>query len=331
MSITQLSSLAPDQEGEFFALLSAKEELTTRDGKPYFRVSFRDAAREVSFPIWSDAPWFASCRDEWTPGAFYKARAFYRETKYGPQLDLRAIREATEDDRTAGFDPDMCLPRSRFQPEAMFHELTSIVTERIRDETVRDLVVRILNVNRPAILVLPAATHNHHAFVGGFLEHVLSVTKTCIYLAEKYAELYPELDPPLDVDLAVAGAVLHDIGKLRELAAGPAGAEYTASGSLVGHILLGRDILREAAAESKIDPEKLLRLEHVIVAHQRLAEWGSPKPPMTPEAMIVHYADDLDAKLQMLFATLKNDTGSGPMTSGRNPLRHAVYRGGELS
>ena len=133
------------------------------------------------------------------------------------------------------------------------------------------------------------------------------------------------------LEILVRGGYPKAIGKLRELAAGPAGAEYTASGSLVGHILQGRDILREAAAESKIDPETLLRLEHVIVAHQRLAEWGSPKPPMTPEAMIVHYADDLDAKLQMLFATLNSDTGSGPMTSGRNPLRHAVYRGGELS
>ena len=146
--------------------------------------------------------------------------------------------------------------------------------------------------------LLPAAKKNHHAFVSGYLEHVLNVTRTCCHLADKYAELYNDLDPPLNKDVIIAGAVLHDIGKLRELAVGPAGAEYTAAGCLIGHVLQGRDIVREAAAGREIDPEMLLRLEHVIVSHQRLPEWGAPKPPMTPEALIVHYADDLDAKLQ---------------------------------
>jgi 3'-5' exoribonuclease len=91
--------------------------------------------------------------------------------------------------------------------------------------------------------------------------------------------------------------------------------------------LQGRDIVREAAAGRKIDQETLLRLEHVIVAHQRLPEWGAPKPPMTPEALIVHYADDLDAKLQMMVSALREDAGDGPMTSKRNPLGHQIYRG----
>ena len=77
-----------------------------------------------------------------------------------------------------------------------------------------------------------------------------------------------------------------------------------------------------------IDPEKLLRLEHVIVAHQRLPEWGAPKPPMTPEALIVHYADDLDAKLNMMVLALADEKGDGPVTSRRNPMAQAFYRGG---
>ena len=88
-------------------------------------------------------------------------------------------------------------------------------------------------------------------------------------------------------------------------------------------------MVREAAAGRAIDPELLLRLEHVIVSHQRLPEWGSPKPPMTPEALIVHYADDLDAKYQMMVAILREDTNPGPVTSKKNALYQKVYRGDE--
>jgi 3'-5' exoribonuclease len=322
-----LAELTNGQEADFFALLTSKELLNTKDGKPYHRVTFRDAKREVSFPVWNDAPHAAACRDEWKIGEFYKLRATYRETNFGPQLDIRRIRAVCPDDHASGFDPSMCMPRARREAGVMFEELRSIATREIEDKTLSDIVAALLDENRELLEKLPAATHNHHAYAGGFLEHVLSVTKTCVYFAGKYADACPELQPPLDKDLVVAGGILHDIGKLRELAVTPAGAEYTPSGALIGHILQGRDMLREAAAGRGLCEEKLLRLEHIIVAHQRLPEWGAPKPPMTPEALLVHYADDTDAKLQMMFETLMTDAGTGPMTGSRNPLRQRIYRG----
>src|SRR4029077_9071927 len=114
----------------------------------------------------------------------------------------------------------------------------------------------------------------------------------------------------------------------RELETSPKGTEYTTAGCLIGHVLQGRDIIREAAAGKKIDPDLLLRLEHVIVAHQRLPEWGSPKPPMTPEALIVHHADDLDAKMNMMLLPMQEDKSTGPVTTRRNALNQQVYRGG---
>jgi 3'-5' exoribonuclease len=209
----------------------------------------------------------------------------------------------------------------------MFDELRSIVQESIQDKSVADLVAFILDEHRELLLKLPAATHNHHAYAGGFLEHVLSVTKTCVYFAEKYAQMCPALDPPLDQDLVIAGGVLHDIGKLRELSLTPTGAEYSISGVLIGHMLQGRDILREAAAKQPIDPDKLLRLEHIIISHQRLPEWGAPKAPMTPEALLVHYADDCDAKIMMMMSAIVSEQGGGPLTTNRNPLRQRLYRG----
>jgi 3'-5' exoribonuclease len=327
ITIIPLSELQNGQEADLFALLTQKEELKTREGKPYFRVAFRDAGREVSFPIWGDSAWAVDCRDHWTVGTCFKLRAVYRETTYGPQLDIRKIRPATDADSADGYDPAMFQPRSRFDAAAMFDELVTLSRKHIADGELQALTVGLLTTNRQALLTLPAATRNHHAFAGGFLEHVLSVTRTCVFLADKYADYYPDLRPPLDKGLVVAGGILHDIGKLRELQVGPTGADYTAAGELIGHILQGRDMIREAAAGHNLDPDRLLRLEHIIVSHQRLPEWGSPKPPMTPEALLVHYADDLDAKFNMVHQTLRDDTADGPMTSKKNVLQQKFYRG----
>jgi 3'-5' exoribonuclease len=323
-----LCEMLEGQEADFFALLSEKQELTTRDGKPYYRVTFRDARREVGFPIWSDSALAELCRSEWIPGQFYKMRAVLRQSNYGPQLEIKKIRPVEDADRRDGFDPLMCQPASRFDPVEMFAELINTVESRIEDQPLRQLIVDILEQNREQLLFWPAAKKNHHAFVSGFLEHVLNVTRTSCQLADRYAELYNDLQPPINKDVIVAGAVLHDIGKLRELATNAAGADYTAAGYLIGHVLQGRDIVREAAAGREIGPETLLRLEHVIVSHQRLPEWGAPKPPMTPEALIVHYADDLDAKMNMLVCTLKEDTTEGPVTNKRNAMAQQFYRGG---
>jgi 3'-5' exoribonuclease len=326
-AIVSMSELADGQEGDFFVQLTAKEELTTKTGKPYFKVTFRDAGREVSFPIWGDSPWAVECRDAWKPGNFYKLRAVYRETRFGPQLEIGKIREATDGDRADGFDPGMCRPQSRFDPAAMLDELLGIIRERIEDPALRDLVEAILTSNREALLTWPAARRNHHAYAAGLLEHTLSVTRTCVFFAEKYADYYPDMRPPLSQDLVVAGAVLHDIGKLRELGDEPEGTVYTAEGAMIGHLLEGRDMVREAAAGSDVDRETLLRLEHLVIAHQRLPEWGSPKPPMTPEALIVHYADDLDAKFHMMQAVLHDDRNPGAVTSKKNVLMQHVFRG----
>jgi len=329
MPIAMLSELTSGQEADLFVLMTTKEELKTRDGKPYYKVGFRDHAREVSFPIWHDSPWGTDCREVWQPGEFYKVRAIYRETTYGPQLELRKIRAVCKADEAEGFSPAMCSPQTRFDTADMFEELVAIAESRISDVTLRELVVGLLKENRVALLTLPAATRNHHAFVGGWLEHVLSVTRTAVMLADKYDDYYPEMRPRLSKQLVAAGAILHDIGKLREIEEHAQGAEYTAAGNLIGHILQGRDIVREAAAERGIEPDLLLRLEHIIVSHQRLPEWGSPKPPMTPEALLVHYADDIDAKYQMMATILREDTTAGPMTSKKNVLFQKVYRGQE--
>jgi len=242
-------------------------------------------------------------------------------TQYGPQIDLDAVREVIDDDTAEGFDATEFHDRSRYDPEELFDELGSIAETQ--------LVIELLTDNADALKRLPAATRNHHAFSGGFVEHVLSVTKTALHLAEKYADDYRQIEPPLSVSLVVVGAILHDIGKLIELDVRPESSTYTARGRLIGHILLGRDLVREKAAEiEELDPEILLRLEHIIVSHQNLPEWGSPIAPHTPEALLVHYADDTDAKFQMMARALEQAaTSDEEFTDRNNPLWRAIFRG----
>lgn len=322
--VVPLSEMSHGQEADLFVLMTAKEEQLTRDGKTYYRVAFRDAGREVSFPIWNDAPLAEDCRQAWTPGRFYKLRATYRETTYGPQLDIQRIRETTAGDAADGFDPLMCQPRSAIEPEALFAELIDLANREIAYEPLRALVVELLREHRETLLALPASVKNHHVHAGGWLEHTLSVARQCVFMAGHFTTAEPSL--PLDRDVLVAGAVLHDIGKVRELDLSPLGAETSAAGYLVGHIVQGRDMIREAAVGRDIAGETLLRLEHLILAHQP-AEHGALRIAMTAEALILQHADDLDAKLHMLMAALRDDRGAGPVTSKKNVLMQHIYRG----
>lgn len=327
--LVRLADMRPDQTGDCFVLLVSRERGTTRDGKPYFRVTFRDAARTASSMIWSDGGFFAECERDWKPGTFYKIRCRYSESNYGPQVEIDRIRVVTQADVSDGFDPGDFFEASRFDPETMFAELHELVAEHVADEPLRRLITELLDENAQTIKTHPAASRNHHAFRSGYLEHVLSVTRTAIYLADKYGAYYTEMRPTLNKSLVVAGAVLHDIGKLIELDAGPQGAGYTARGKLIGHILLGRDIVRDKAATiADFDPETLLRLEHIIISHQNLPEWGSPIAPHTPEALLVYFADDIDAKFHMVATALESEPANAEEFTGRdNALRRQVFRG----
>ncbi|MEX0700555.1 MAG: HD domain-containing protein [Planctomycetales bacterium] len=328
--IVRLCEFESGDSGDCFVLLAEKHRATTRDGKPYFRAVFRDNGRSATAMVWQDSPWFAECEAKWQTGRYYKLRCRYSETQYGPQVDLDRIREVLDEDAADGFDAADFHRRSRFDSAAQFGELLELARTHITEAPLRRLVVEILEEHAEQVQQMAAAARHHHAYAGGFVEHVLSVTKTAVYFAEKYAEHYPHLDPPLSKPLVVAGAILHDIGKTQELSFRPEGSEFTPRGRLIGHILLGRDIVRDKARSvPELDPETLLRLEHVVAAHQNVPEWGSPVAPHTPEALLVYYADDVDAKLHMMAAALEAAAadGAGEFTDRSNPLRRSVFRG----
>lgn len=325
--IVPLSKMENGQEADTFALLAEKESLTTRDGKPYFRVNFRDSIREVKFPIWSDTSIYEDCKDRWEAGLFYKLRALYRMTNYGPQLEIRKIREVVEMDTVEGFDPNQCRPSSRFVPETMYDEILALTKTHCGKGPLLQLITRIFKDHRQAILDSAAARNHHHTFFGGLLEHTLMVVKNAIALAEIYQLQYPEMKKQLSKPLVVAGAVLHDIGKIRELRYDVVTAHHTTEGDMIGHAILGRDFVRDYAAEVQLDAKLQTQLEHIILSHQRFADWGTVKPPMSLEALIVHHADSCDALFGTYLHVMALDETAGEITSRKNILGYAIYQG----
>jgi 3'-5' exoribonuclease len=326
--LVRLSELASGQAGDFFVLLTEKKPGATRDGKPFIQCRFRDLNRTVAAMIWSDTPWYASCRSDWAEGGFFKVRGQYQEhPTYGPQIDIQNIRPTTEDDLGQGFDPLDFVERSRFDVEAMYRELWALAETHIEDVPLRRLVLTLLERNSGQLKRLPATTKHFFPFAGGLLEHILSVTHTCIHLADKYAGHYDELEPPLNRDLVIAGAMLHDIGRCVELTDGLQ-PERTVAGHLIGHTILGRDLVRDAAQQlGDVDPETVQLLEHLILSHLNHPEWGSPRLPMRPEVLIVHHADDLDAKVEMYARCLRRDKEPGAMTARDPVLGRMLYKG----
>jgi 3'-5' exoribonuclease len=318
--IIAFSELKSGQAADCFAMLAERKKGETSAGKPYYLCRFRDNERIASYMVWEDGPFFGPCEQEWQIGKCYKLRCkFADHEKYGPQVEVLQIRPVNDEDKASGYDPLQFVERSRREPDQMFAELRSLVEASIVDPPLCALVLLVLDSNAERLRWLPGSLNKYYPFAGGWLEHTLNVSYSCLHLAGKYWALYPDLNPPINRDILLAGAVCHDIGRLGEFD-DPLSPQPSVRGELLGHLFLGRDIVRDAAREVPgLNPELLQLLEHLIVSHLNLPAWGSPRLPIIPESLILHHADDLDAKVEMFTRCLRNDAGPGPFTD-RDPV-----------
>ena len=293
-----------DQFDAFFHVRELQER-QNRFGKPYLDLQLEDHTGCLPAKVW-DIP--DQVMGPVERGDFVKVRAAGEDYQGALQLRVLRIRRVGEADREAGFREADCVQSTAYDIDLMWEELRRIAQGC--HPLVAGLLLSILDGYAESFRSWPASQRIHHPYLGGLLEHTLSVTKTCIYLASKYA---------VSRDLLVAGAILHDVGKLEELSP-VAGNHYTAEGRLIGHLVLGRDIMRAHAQRlGNLPPEFLLHLEHLILSHQGQPEWGTVRLPMTPEALLLHYADDMDAKFSVLTIALGQDKGEEDFTP-RNPV-----------
>ncbi|HEX5715136.1 MAG TPA: HD domain-containing protein [Thermoanaerobaculia bacterium] len=281
-----------------FALLTKKELRQDRNGKSFLDMEIADASGSMTAKVWSDSPALSA---QFEPHKFIAFRGSVKNYRDQLQLSIDDCRETTEDDRRFGFDESQLIPSTREDIDDLWTRLTRICEEKVERPILRRLATETLAVHGKALREHPAAKAMHHAYRGGLLEHVVSMAELALQVCGHYRDL--------DRDLVLIGVLFHDLGKLHELGAMPAN-DYTVVGRLVGHVVIGRDLLRDRCAAIEDFPADLqLLLEHMVLSHQGKKEFASPVEPMTAEAVVLHFIDDLDSKLNQLRASREANPG----------------------
>ena len=285
----------------------------TRNEAPFLRLQLSDCYGSVEARMWDGVE---PVMDILRAGMYVGVRG--RMERYQAERQLRV-----EDIVPLHVELDdlvLFLPRSARPAEHMDAELGAAIAS-VTDAGLRQLLTSLLGADTDtghAFRLAPAAKQNHHAYLGGLLEHTLSVVRVCDLLAGHYGAV-------IDRDLLIAGALLHDLGKVREIGA-RAGFPYTDEGKLLGHILIGLQMVSDAAATIPgLPPSRLLLLQHLIASHQGRYEWQSPREPRTLEGLVLHYADDLDAKLNQAGSLIDAVTAGWTAydrSLGRDFLKH---------
>jgi 3'-5' exoribonuclease len=317
--ITELKEGAPVQQ---FFLVRQTESRSDKSGKPFLSLLLGDKSGTMVARVWSDV--LARCPGPFIPGDYVWVRGQVGSYKGDRQLivndivSVAAQRALGKEPR--GFDPELLHLATPYDRQQLWDELWELAAGNL-GAPLKDLVLRLLDRYREDFLVCPAARLYHHPYLGGLLEHTWFVARHTLASLAVYSDL--------NADLALAGAILHDLGKVKEIAS-PQAPERTVPGQLVGHIVLGWEMVREEARALEFpDPTLLVQLEHIILSHHGSLEFGSPIPPKTREAMLVYFLDDLDAKLKMMDTHLQSDSGDGDFTSYHRVLQRELYKGGE--
>ncbi len=275
-------------------LCKHKQTAVTKNGKPYESVVLQDKTGTVDAKVWEPN----------NPGIGDYDTLSYIEV-YGEvtnfqgslQVNIKRIRACQEGEYT----PSDYLPVSSRDIETMYGELLGLI-QSIRDTYLKQLLESFFVSDEMFVKIFKASSAAktvHHGFVGGLLEHTLGVVKLCDYYCSAY--------PVLKRDLLLTAAMCHDIGKTREISSFPEN-DYTDEGQLLGHIVIGSQMVAEHAAKIADFPSGLLvEVQHCILAHHGKYEFGSPKLPALIEALALYYADDTDAKLETFKEILENN------------------------
>ena len=265
-------------------LCRQKQLARTKNGKAYYSLTLQDRTGSIDAKIWDLSGGIANFEEL----DYVEIGGEVTVYQGHPQLNVRRLRVVDMGELDVG----EFLPCSQYDTEAMYGELLKFVAS-IKHDQLRELAESFFVKDEAFVKEFKkhsAAKAVHHGYVGGLLEHTLSVLKLCEFFSRRYTFL--------DRDLLITAAMLHDIGKLRELSAFPANL-YTDEGQLLGHIVIGDHMVADRIAEIPDFPQtKALELRHCILAHHGEFEFGSPKRPALAEAAALHFADNIDAKME---------------------------------
>lgn len=278
-------------------LCKNKRTAETRNGRPYDNLTLQDKTGILDGKVWDPNSGGIADYDEMDFIEVFGEVVSYNNNL---QLNIKQLRKPYEDE----YNVADYLPSSEKNIETMYAELLSYI-KQVENKYLRQLLEFYFVKNEKFIKVFKghsAAKSVHHGFAGGLLEHTLSIVKMCAYYVSAY--------PLLSKDLLFTAAIFHDIGKTKELSAFPEN-DYTDDGQLLGHIVIGVEMISEGVRSIEGFPAKLAsELKHCVIAHHGELEYGSPKKPALPEAVALHYADATDAKMQTLAEIFKDKEGT---------------------
>jgi len=307
-----VSALLADQTITSYFLVCEKEIRATREGKAYLRLELGDRTGTIEARMWDgferDAALFQ--RDD-----FVKVQARVESYRNKLQVCIDKIRRAEEDE----VDAADFFAHTPEDVDELYAKLLGFAAS-VKNPCLRQLLQGVVTDPEivPRLKRAPAAKIMHHAYIGGLLEHVVSLCGLCGAVLTHY----PEADP----DLLLTGAVLHDIGKLQELSY-ERSFGYTDEGQLLGHILIEYEfVAKRIDAIEGFPPDLKTLVLHMLVSHHGQYEFGSPKLPMFREALMLHYLDDLDSKMGAVRAALGSDKGEGNWTAFSGALQRRILR-----
>ena len=304
------------QIDDIFVLASA--QLGQAKNGPYWRLHLQDRTGQIEGTIWSPA---SQAYEALEAGMFVRARGLVGTYRDKLQLGIDAL--TVLNGESDAVDLAWLVPTSETPPQDLLEAIEDLVTEHMDHKPWKTFCRKVLRDDsiRPRLLAATGAKSVHHAYVGGLLEHTLTVCRLCMDFCDHY--------PDLDRQTLLAAAIFHDLGKAWEYTGGVAN-EHTDEGRLLGHIYLGMEVLEPFLARAKaLEDELKLHLRHIVLAHHGELEFGSPKRPKTPEAFALHYADNLDAKMNTVFGELDALGEDKRWTPYQRFLERFLYRPAE--
>jgi 3'-5' exoribonuclease len=298
-------------------VVAVKQVKPKKTGEPYLALTLADRTGQIDAKMWDNV---ADCIDGFEQDHFVKVKGLVNKYNQRFQLTIHKLRRLED----AEVDFADYLPKTTKDIDELWRTLSEFVAA-FQNEHLKGLVRAFMDDAEiaAAYRCAPAAKTLHHAYIGGLLDHVVSLFRSCDLMCRNY--------PQVNRDLLMTGAFLHDIGKIHELSYNRA-FSYTTRGQLLGHMIIELEMLQAKLESLPAFPDELkILIEHLIISHHGEYEFGSPKLPMFPEALLLHYLDDLDSKMESMRAQFEREAAlENPWTSynpslGRPLLNSAKF------
>ncbi|QTA80902.1 3'-5' exoribonuclease [Desulfonema limicola] len=313
-----IDKLSPGDKVDDLFVLSEKTMSQKKNGDNYLNFTFSDKTGDIKGVAWDNIDQIAAAAKS---GDFVRVKGGISDYKGGLQLTVRQIDFCTLE----SVDPADFLPVTKYDPDKMFEQLKRTVEQYVTDKYLKELIQAFWDDKDfvEKFKRAPAAKKMHHAYIGGLLEHTLSMT----VLVQKIAEHYKRTLNGINMSLLLTGTIFHDIGKIREFEYNYK-IDYSDEGRLVSHIVIGCGIVDEKIRQVQDFPKQTeMLLKHLIVSHHGSKEFGSPEVPRTIEAVLLNHIDNIDAKMNGLREFIEKEAPDESWTSYNYMMGCHLYKG----